>query len=188
MVLLVQLLDGHDHARPNALYSDPPSPLREAMPGIDRLRELSAPLGRTYESALKLYNHTEWGPAALMVRHLLEGLTTRLLGDDKRDLPLARQLEALHKDIDLARPLQEIGPLLAPGGAFGREFEDEAAIDQATAGQLLELAEQLISYLMVLPEAMAELKSRIATAPVPLRRAGSAVADAASGRRPGRGN
>lgn len=186
-VLFVQLLDGHDHARPESLYTDPPSAVREAMPGVEHLRALSAPLGRTYESALKLYNHTDWGPAALMMRHLLEGLTTRLLGEDKRDLPLSRQLDALHKDIDLARPLQDIAPLLAPGGAFGREFEDEAAIDQATAEQLLELAEQLIQYLVVLPEAMAELKSRIATAPVPLRRGSGVAAEATNARRPGRG-
>ena len=35
---------------------------------------------------------------------------------------------------------------------------------------MLELTEQLVSYLVVLPGAMAELKDRIATAPVPLRR------------------
>lgn len=186
-VLFVQLLDGNDRARPSSLYTDPPSAVREAMPGVEYLRALSAPLGRTYESALKLYNHTDWGPAALMVRHLLEGLATCLLGEDQRDLPLARQLDALHKDIDLARPLQDIAPLLAPGGAFGRQLEDEATIDRATAEQLLELAEQLISYLVVLPEAMAGLKSRIATAPVPLRRVGGVAAELANGRRPGRG-
>jgi len=129
---------------------------------------LSGPLGRSYESALKLYNRAEWGPAALTVRHLLEGLAARLLGDDKRELPLARQLEALPKDIDLARPLQDIAQLMASNGAFGRHFDDESAIDKVTAEQLLELAEQLISYLVVLPGTMAELKSRIATAPVPL--------------------
>ena len=47
---------------------------------------------------------------------------------------------------------------------------DETSIDQNTAQQLLELAEQLVAYLVVLPGTMAELKSRIATAPVPMRR------------------
>jgi hypothetical protein len=97
-------------------------------------------LARSYDSALKLYNHAEWGPTALTVRHLLEGLCARLLPAEKRDLPLPRQLETLPRDIDLTRPLQDIAHLMAPDGAFGRQFEDEAAIDKVTAENLLELA------------------------------------------------
>lgn len=169
-VLFLQLLEENNGIHKTAeLYLHPPSSARGSVHGVEHLAALSGPLGRTYESALKLYNQTEWGASALMVRHLLEGLATRLLGDDKRDLPLSRQLDALG-GLDLARPLQDIAGLLAPDGSFGREFHDEAAIDQATAEQLLELTEHLIAYLVVLPGAMADLKSRIATAPVPLRR------------------
>jgi hypothetical protein len=110
----------------------------------------------------------EWGPAALTVRHLLEGLSARLLSADKRELPLTRQLEALPRDLDLTKPLQDIAHLMASDGAFGRHFDDEAAIDRATAEHLLDLTEQLIQYLVVLPAELAELKGRIATAPVPL--------------------
>jgi len=38
---------------------------------------------------------------------------------------------------------------------------------------MLELTEQLLQYLVVLPGELAELKRRIATAPVPLRRGNS---------------
>ena len=143
------------------------------MPGLAHLQALSGPLARSYDSALKLYNHAEWGSTALTVRHLLEGLAARLLPADKRDLPLPRQLEDLPEEVDLARPLQDIAHLLAPDGAFGRQFEDETSIDKATAEHLIELAEQLIQYLVVLPGELTELKSRIATAPVPLRRSSS---------------
>ena len=172
-VLFLELLDHRDSHGESTLYVHPDPIGRESIAGVEHLRTLSAPLARSYDSALKLFNHGEWGPAALTVRHLLEGLATRLLGDTQRDLPLTRQIEALPRDVDLARPLQDIAPLLAPGGAFGRQFDDETGIDQVTAGQLLELAEQLISYLVVLPGTLAELKSRIATAPVPLRRGAS---------------
>ena len=169
-VLFVQLLEEANGVQQTAeLYLHPPSTARVSLPGVEFLAALSGPLGRTYGSALKLYNQTEWGPSALMVRHLLEGLSARLLGDDKRELSLSRQLESLAQ-LDLAKPLQDVAGLLAPDGSFGREFHDEAGIDQATAEQLLELAEHLVTYLVVLPGAMAELKSRIATAPVPLRR------------------
>jgi hypothetical protein len=134
---------------------------------------LSAPLARSYDSALKLYNRAEWGAAALTVRHVIAGLANRLLGEDKRDMALPRRLEALAQDVDLARPLQDVAQLLAPGGTFGRQFEDEAAIDKVTAELLLELAEQMITYLVVLPGTMTDLKSRIATAPVQLRRGNS---------------
>lgn len=169
-VLFVQMLDGNDKATDSGLYVNPPSGARATMPGVDYLHALSGSLGRSYESALKLYNHTEWAPAALTLRHLLEGLATRLLGESKHELPLTRQLESLGKDVDLARPLQDLAQLLAPGSSLGRQFEDEGGFDQASAEQLLELTEQLLSYLVVLPGEMAELRSRIATAPVPLRR------------------
>ncbi|HEX6313762.1 MAG TPA: hypothetical protein VFZ73_02840 [Gemmatimonadaceae bacterium] len=173
--LLIQLVDDCGNARPASLFTYPAPGGRASMAGTQHLHALSGPLGRSYDSALKLYNHAEWGPSALTVRHLLEGLAARLLPPDKRDLPLTPQLDALSREIDLARPLQGIAQLMAPDGAFGRHFDDEAAIDKVTAEHLLELAEQLIQYLVVVPGEMADLKSRIATAPVPLRR-GSGVA------------
>ena len=173
-VLLVQLMDEFNNCKPGSLFTWPAPGGRATMPGVVHLQSLSGPLARSYDSALKLYNHAEWGAAALTVRHLLEGLTARLLPADKRELPLPRQLEALPRDLDLARPLQDIAQLMAPDGAFGRHFDDESSIDKVTAEHLLELAEQLIHYLVVMPGEMADLKSRIATAPVPLRR-GSGV-------------
>lgn len=174
-VLFVQLLGSDGTRKTEGLYCYPGTVRREAMPGVEHLQVLSGPLARTYDSALKLYNHTEWGAAALMVRHLLAGLTAQLLPEDRHELPLARQLEMLQQDLDLTRPLQDVAQLLAPGGTFGRQFDDEASIDKVTADLLLELVEQLIGYLVVMPGTMEDLKSRIATAPVPLRR-GSGVA------------
>jgi hypothetical protein len=169
-VLLVQLLDDDGSCRADALYTDPAPGGRHAMAGVRHLHALAPPLARSYDSAVKLFNHAEWGPAALTIHHLLEGLATRLLGADKRDQPLARQLEAFPREIDLTRPLHDIAHLMAPDGAFGRHFDDETTMDKVTAEHLLELAEQLLHYLVVLPGEMADLKSRIATAPVPLRR------------------
>ena len=173
-MLLVQLVDQDGNCRTDALYTDPAPGGRDAMDGVEHLHALSAPLARSYASAMKLYNHAEWGPSALTIHHLFEGLAARLLGPDKRDLPLGRQLEALPREIDLARPLQDIAELMAHDGAFGRHFDDEAAIDKVTAEHLMDLTEQLIQYLVVLPGEMADLKRRIATAPVPLRRGGTA--------------
>lgn len=172
-ILFVQLLQSDGTRKEGGLYCYPKSGGREPMLGAEYLQPLSAPLARSYDSALKLYNRAEWGAAALTVRHVIAGLANRLLGDDKRDMALPRRLEALAQDVDLARPLQDVAQLLAPGGTFGRQFEDEAAIDKVTAELLLELAEQMITYLVVLPGTMADLKSRIATAPVPLRRGSS---------------
>jgi hypothetical protein len=172
--LLVQLVDDFGNCKPASLFMYPAPGGRSSMGGTEHLQALSGPLARSYDSALKLYNHAEWGATALTVRHLLEGLAARLLPADKREMPLTRQLEALPREVDLSRPLQGIAELMAPDGAFGRHFDDETAIDKVTAEHLLELAEQLIQYLVVMPGEMAGLKSRIATAPVPLRR-GSGV-------------
>lgn len=173
-MVLVQLVDATGTCQPESLYSHPAPGGRKPMPGVAHLQSLSGPLGRSYESALRLFNHAEWGPAALMVRHLLEGLTSKLLPADKRDLSLPRQIEALPRETDFAKPLQDVARLLSPEGELGRHFDDEAAIDKVTAQHLLDLAEHLIEYLVVLPNEMADLKSRIATAPVPLRRGSAA--------------
>ncbi|MBB1087917.1 hypothetical protein H4F99_05365 [Lysobacter sp. SG-8] len=174
-VLFIQLLTPEATVRENGLYCYPGSARREAMPGVNYLQSLSGPLARTYDSALKLYNTADWGASALMVRHLLQGLVIQLLGETHRDQPLARQLEALPGELDLSRPLQDVAQLLEPAGTFGRQFDDEAAIDKVSADLLMELAEQLMTYLVVMPGTMEDLKKRIATAPVPLRR-GSDVA------------
>jgi hypothetical protein len=174
-VLFMNLVDHRDSPGEPTLYAHPDPLGRGQMDGVEYLRGLSAPLGRTYDSALKHYNHGDWGTAALTVRHLLEGLATRLLTDAHGDDPLAARLETLTERLNLAAPLEDIAAMLEPQGIFGRQFADETCIDQNTAQQLLELAEQMVAYLVVLPGTMAELKRRIASAPVPLRR-GSSVA------------
>lgn len=169
-VMFLLKFDRHDDEAPPILYIDPPASGRELVVGVEQLRTLSAPLGRTYESAIKLFNHAEWGASAITMRHFLDGLARRLLGPDLREQPLTRQLDALAKELDLARPLQNIAQLLAPNGAIGHRFEDEASIDREVATQLIELTEGLISYLVVLPAMLAETKARIDRTPVPLRR------------------
>jgi len=169
-MLLVQLLDDMGGTKPASLFTYPAPGGRGSMPGVQHLQALSGPLARSYDSAVKLYNHAEWGASALTVKHLLESFAARLLPPDKRGLPLPRLLEALQHEVDLTRPLQDIAQLMAPDGAFGRHFDDESAIDKVTAEHMLELAEQLMQYLVVLPGEMVDLRSRIATAPVPLRR------------------
>ena len=166
-VMFLNLLDAPGEP---TLYTHPDPVGRTSMEGAEYLRTLSGSLGRTYESALKHYNHGDWGTTALTVRHLLEGLATRLLTDTHHDASLAAQLETLPQGVNLSAPLEDIADFLAPNGILGRQFYDETSIDQNTAQQLLELAEQLVAYLVVLPGTMAELKGRIATAPVPMRR------------------
>lgn len=161
------------------IYAHPASPERSAMPGAAQLHSLSPPLGRSYDSALSLFNRAEWAPAALTLRHLLEGVLSRLAGDDARELPLVRKLSVLSEHLDLTRPLQDVSDLLAPAGALGKAFEDEAMIDRATVEHLVELAELLITYLVVLPGAMSDLRARIASAPVPLRRGSGTAAPGA---------
>ena len=174
-VLFMNLLDRRESPGEGTLYAHPDPVGRNAIDGVGYLESLSAPLGRAYQSALKHYNQAEWGAAALTIRHLLEGLATRLLTDTHPDAPLPRQLETLTQGVDLAAPLEDIAQLLAPDGVFGKQLQDPTSIEHDTVRQLLELTEQLIAYLVVLPGAMAELKGRIATAPVPLRRNNTAA-------------
>src|SRR3546814_6953114 len=102
------------------------------------------------------YNQGDWGSAALLVRHLLEGLATRLLTDTYPEAPLPRQLETLTKGVDLHAPLEDIADMLAPEGGFGKQLPEPTSIGQNAAEQMLERTEQLLSYMVGLPGAMAE--------------------------------
>ena len=169
-VLLVQLLNGNGGCVEGGLYVHPDSSARVPLPGAARLETVSAPLHRTYESALKLYNQGDWGPAALVVRHFLDGLCRQLLGDARQDPALPAGLDALPDHLDLADPLRGLGRLFAPDGAFGRHFDDEGRIDRALATQMLDLLERIVEYAVVMPATLAELKTHIASAPVSIRR------------------
>ena len=158
------------------LYMHPDPVGRNRMDGADYLRAFSAPLDRTYDTVLKHYNNGDWGTAALTTRYLLEGLATRLMTDTHEGVPLTSQLEILSKGVELSAPLDDIADMLGPDGVFGRQFTDATTIDQDTAQHLLELTEQLIAYLVVMPGTMADLKARIASAPVPIRRSSHAAA------------
>ena len=98
-ILFVQLLQSDGTRKEGGLYCYPKSGGREPMPGVEYLQPLSAPLARSYDSALKLYNRAEWGAAALTVRHVIAGLANRLLGDDKRDMALPEVGPACALDI-----------------------------------------------------------------------------------------
>ena len=172
-VMFLNLVDHRDSPGEPTLYMHPDPVGRTRMDGADYLRDFSAPLDRTYDTVLKHYNNGDWGTAALMTKYLLEGLATRLLTDTHEGVPLTSQLEILSKGVELSAPLEDISDMLAPDGVFGRQLADATTVDQDTAQHLLELTEQLIAYLVVMPGTMADLKSRIASAPVPIRRKGN---------------
>src|SRR5690349_1017935 len=85
-VLFVQLLADDGTNKSGGLFCHPGFGGREPMAGVEHLHAMSAPLARSYESALKLYNHAEWGASSLIVRHLLGGLTARMLAEEKAEL------------------------------------------------------------------------------------------------------
>ena len=179
-VLFLNLQDSRDAPGEPTLFMHPDPVGRDRMDGSEYLRSFSAPLDRTYDTVLKHYNAGDWGTAALTTRYLLEGLATRLLTDTHEGVPLTSQLEILSKGVELSAPLDDIADMLGPDGVFGRQFTDATTIDQDTAQHLLELTEQLIAYLVVMPGTMADLKARIASAPVPIRRGVSLASASAS--------
>lgn len=179
-VLFLDLADQRESPGEPTLYMHPDPVGRTRMEGAGYLRALSAPLDRTYDAVLKHYNNGDWGTAALTTRYLLEGLATRLLTDTHEGVPLTEQLEILSRGVELSVPLDDIAAMLAPDGVFGRQFNDATTIDQDTAQHLLELTEQLIAYLVVMPGTMADLKARIASAPVPIRRQNATAATTAT--------
>lgn len=167
---LIQFTETNGVRKEQSLYAHPGPASREAMPGVDHLRTLSPALGRSYDTALKLYNRGDWAPAALTVRHLLQELLATLLSEDKEPKTLPELLHALPEGVDLTRPLGDSVEMLLGNKALGHEFDEEGGVGETSVRQLVDLVELLLDYLVVTPGKSAGLKRGVENAPVPLRR------------------
>jgi hypothetical protein len=162
LLLLVELRQDSASQRRGRLFIFPANPVRQPLKGIDESAELSEGLKRAYLSALSVYNHRDWSATAVSCRRVLEGLTKSLLPQELHDLPLASQIEQLPERADLARPILTLARSLKEGGNLGAHFDLDREPNEHVARLMVDLLDDLIEYLFVLPRRIEELNQRIA--------------------------
>lgn len=121
----------------------------EAFPDSKMLKE-------SYHSAIKMANKHYWQESVFFSGKLFEGLIHKILPEDKRGLKLAQQIRAFPEYINLAKPIFLLADSLREGRNFNDHYSEESA-DEEIAIAMLDLVEDLIKYLYVLPDQIKQL-------------------------------
>lgn len=145
------------------LYMHPSAQARVPNADILNSGRLAEPLKRAYQSAVNVVRVQEWSAAAVTCRRLLEGITKMALPLELQKEVLAKQIEALPKHLDLGKPLLELANAVRKGGNLGAHFSLEEEPTEEVATLMLDLCEDLIEYLFVLPEQIDQLHVKLET-------------------------
>ncbi|MBX3453778.1 DUF4145 domain-containing protein [Ferrovibrio sp.] len=135
-----------------------PSP-QNFFPEPSEVDFIPSPLRRALISTIESYNAGIYAAAAVSGRRTLEGIFKFLVPEEKRNLPLAKLIDAAKEEKDLSAPLSALSHAIRSGGNLGAHFDMELEPDEAVARQIVELLSYLISYLYVLPARIEQLES-----------------------------
>ncbi|MCU0377755.1 MAG: DUF4145 domain-containing protein [Bacteroidales bacterium] len=161
--IYVGFADSVLNPREGELYIHPEPSTRTPLNGIYESSKFNDGLKRAYESAINVYNVGEWTATAVLNRRMLEGIMKEILPLEKRNMPLAKQLEELPKHIDLQKPLITLAESLRKGGNLGAHFDLEKAPDENISTLMMDLLDYLIEYIYILPDRIDELDERVSS-------------------------
>jgi hypothetical protein len=118
---------------------------------IENLPNVPKDLIRAYRSAINVHQSRENSATAVMSKRVIESILKHFLGEKSKGQPLSKQLEILPNHLDLAKPIQSLSHLLGPESSLSRMLELDMEMDYETTSLLMDLLENLIEYLFVLP-------------------------------------
>jgi hypothetical protein len=143
------------------LYIYPEPKIRKLLEGIGTSENFNNGLLESYKSLINVYNVREWTATAVLCRRLLEGITMQILPDEKKKLPLSRQLQELPNFIELQKPILTLADALRKGGNIGAHFDLEKIPNENIAELMMDLLDYLIEYIYILPNRINELHQKI---------------------------
>ena len=152
-----------DKIRPNATQT---SILLFPAPKLKRPEAFEAEgvpqdVSKAFRNTLDTFQSRNYTATTVMGRRTLEGLLLSLLPPDHEKQNLHRLIEAVTKEVDFAKPLNQLSHAIRASGNLGAHFDPAAEPDEVMAQQLVELLDYLISYLFVLPTKIKQLEDAI---------------------------
>jgi hypothetical protein len=118
---------------------------------IENIPNVPKDLIRAYRSAINVHQSRENSATAVMSKRVIESILKHFLGEKSKGQSLSKQLEILPNHLDLAKPIQSLSNLLGPESSLSRMLELDTEMDYETTSLLMDLLENLIEYLFVLP-------------------------------------
>lgn len=145
-----------------SLYQHP-APRYTKSINPDFLNEIFVPkrIGKAYQEALVVLQ-TSHTASAVHSRRTLEGIAKHFVPDSPRD-NLAKLLEQLPTKHDLGQPIMKIADALRAGGNLAAHFDSDEDVTAETAEAMLELLEDLIEFLFVLPHKIDSLQLKLSS-------------------------
>ena len=139
-----------DFDEETTLWIYPPLKIRESIPDIEKLLEMSPQLVTAYRSTVNVFNNGEWNATAVLTRRFLDVLLEMSLGKIEPGISLEENLEELVNARDLARPVIELTDTISES-SLNKYFSLEEEPDKASAELMVELMTLIIEYLFILP-------------------------------------
>jgi len=144
-----------------------PSPKEMFQPPAE-FDVIPEPLRKALIATIDSYNAGIYTAAAVSGRRTLEGIFKYLVPEQKRNLPLAKLIEAAQEETDLSAPLKALSHAIRSGGNLGAHFDPENEPNEAVARQIVVLLDYLVSYLYVLPARIEQLENDLGNTPISL--------------------
>jgi hypothetical protein len=136
--------------QPDVYIYDPQSSA-DPSSQIQHIPRIPEELVRAYKSAVSVHQSKENAATAVLAKRVLENVLKNFLGDKAKGLTLDQQFEILPDHINLVKHVTSLSPLLAPEGGLYRMLELESEMDDEMAELVMDLLDDLIQYLFVLP-------------------------------------
>ncbi|TDL74548.1 hypothetical protein E2R56_10260 [Rhodococcus qingshengii] len=161
-VFIIMTKDGHDEGENADTYIYDVQASKHLINHIESLPNIPKDLIRAYRSAINVHQTRENSATAVMSKRVIESILKHFLKEKSKGQPLSQQLEILPNHVDLAKPIQSLSQLLATDGPLNKMLELETEMDYETTSLLVDLLENIIEYLFVLPGKIEVTHSKIA--------------------------
>ncbi|RYF45932.1 MAG: DUF4145 domain-containing protein, partial [Cytophagaceae bacterium] len=125
---------------------------------------------------------------SILSRRVLEGITKSIIAEEHKSKNLPTQIRALLTQIDLSKPISTLADAIRKGGTIGAHFELEKEPNQEIASLMVDLLDDLIEYIFILPgriqqlhdkmEKLSDTKPTAPTYPAPVQLNGKPTAPA----------
>jgi hypothetical protein len=148
-VPFIIITSGND-TQPDVYIYDPQSS-SDPSSQILHIPKIPEELVRAYKSAVSVHLSKENSATAVLAKRVIENVLKNFLGEKTKGLTLDEQFELLPDHLNLAKPVTSLSPLMASEGVLHKMLELESEMDDEMAELIMNLLEDLIQYLFVLP-------------------------------------